>query len=71
MKLENSKDIIKTLRKIYAWKQEGCIFEKQIMKTQKNIVFSVYFNQFAVSIGITIAIGKGMQIHQVLFAHAA
>ena len=41
------------------------------MKTHKNILFIVYFNQFAVTIGITIAIGKGMQIHQVLFAHAA
>ena len=52
-------------------KQEWCIFEKKIMKTHKNILFIVYFNQFAVTIGITIAIGKGMQIHQVLFAHAA
>ena len=38
------------------------------MKTQKNIVFFVYFYQFAATIGITIVIGKGMKIHEVLFA---
>ena len=62
--MENSNDIIKFYglegNAIFSKGKRGVFLKKKIMKTI--IVYFVYFNRFAITIGITIVIGKeGLQ----------